>query len=413
MENFEYVLYLFACASKGEKAEIIKDIDIKEINEIAIKHGIWCVVFLAIKEMYEKDKNIFNLNEELYDKLNCYFMQVIYKNIVKWQRLPEIINKVSAANIDVCLLKGLTLGTLYNEPYSRVTSDIDLLIDPQSEKCVCKILESEGFSIMYRWEGSHHTKCIRNDIGLLEIHTQLYDKEVQELWFNANKVQNYTCIDFEYENFACKQLNTTDGLIFVFLHFVKHYISGLLAIKQLMDIMLYIKKNKATIDFDKFNNTISVLNYYELYKTIQCLAVKYLGFTFEDLQENNTLLKYANNADCVLKDINKYAGTDKASVYHIYTRRLSKKRSTIQTKEMTKYKINTICQFVWTNKKRMESLYGEAYERKIFRPFYQLHRIFVRLIDIKKYVNKKDALEKNELTEANDRIILLKKLGVL
>lgn len=414
MESFKYVLYLFSCASKGEKVEIIKDIDIKEIYNISINHGIWNIVFLTIKQLYKNQKTIFNLNEELFNQYDFSFMQSLSKNVVKWNRLPEVFKKITSSGIDVCLLKGLTLGTLYNEPYSRSTTDIDLLIHPENEKEVCEILESQGFNVMYRWEGSHHTKCTRADIGLLEIHTQLYDKEVQKLWFGMNEIQNYNYDEFEFDNLTCKQLNSTDGLIFNFLHFVKHYIAGLVTVKQLMDIMLYIKKNKSDIDFEKFNKVIISLNYFKLYKTFKCFAVKYLGFTFDELEEDSSLLDYSDNVDLILEDMNNYAASTKGSIYHIYTKSLEKKKEKKSSeKKDFRRKIKGICYLLWSDKKRMIDLYGDVYEKIYLKPLLQMHRIFSRIVNIKKYINKKSAKEKNEMMEAKDRVVLFEKLDVI
>lgn len=413
METFKYVIYLFACASRGEKVEIIKDIDIKEIYNISIKHGIWSIVFLAIKELYEKDRTVFDLNDKIFYKLDSSFMKSVTRNIIKWQRLPDILKEIENCGIDVCLLKGLTIGVLYKEPYSRTTTDIDLLVSPEYEEKVCEIFRAQGFNIMYRWEDSHHTKCTRDDIGLVEIHTQLYDKIVQELWFDVNVIQNYDYDDFGYENLVCKQLNATDGLIFNFLHFVKHYISGLITVKQLMDVMLYIKRYISSIDFVRFESVITSLNYFDLFMSFKCLAVKYFGFSLEDFHENSTLYNYSERAEMILQDMNKYVATENASVYHIYTKTMLEKKKAFFAKRNIKNKIKTIYSLIWMDKKRMNELYGDVYEKKHLKLFLQMHRIFLRVINIKKYIIKKSAAEEKELYTARERISLFKKLGIL
>lgn len=414
MENFRYVLYLFTCAAKGKPAERVKDINIREILNISAKHGIWSIVFIAVKQLYKKDNTVFGLNDELFKKLDTSFAKTVSKNVIKWSRLPGIVNEISDAGINVCLLKGLTLGILYNEPYSRSTTDVDLLVGSEDEEKVCKILETKGFNIKHKWEGSHHTKCTRTDVGLVEIHTQLYDKEVQSLWFEMNSEQNFQYNDFEFDGLRCKQLNATDGLIFNFLHFVKHYISGLVTVKQLMDVMLYIKNYKSDIDFDKFDDVISSLNYFKLYKTFKCVAVKYLGFTPEELNEDYSLSDYSDDAELILEDMDKYAGTEKGSIYHIYTQNLKNKKTSIPPpKEDFGNKTNKIFRLLWADKRRMVELYGEAYEKKYLKPFYQANRIFLRIFNIKKVLNKKSVAQTKELTEAKERISLFEKLDVI
>lgn len=410
MDKFKYVLYLFACAAKGERAEIVENIDITDIYTIARKHGIWSIVFLAIKEIYKENENAFDMDEALYNALNANFLKFVYKSIAKWNTVPQIIEKLTEMDIDVCLLKGLTLGKLYSEPYTRATADIDLLIDLKDEEKACKILEKENFDIKYRTKGSHHTKCIRKDIGLIELHTQLYDKKVQEFWFKTDVKQNYELIDFEYDNLKCKQLNNTDGLIFNFLHFVKHYIAGMITVKQLMDIMLYIKEYRETIDFEKVESHITKLNYFNLYKIFKCIAVQYLGFSLEELKEDNTLYSYSQNAELVLEDIYKYAANENASVYHIYTKNMENKSNATKKKAKA---TRAILALLWADKKRMRELYGAAYNNVVFKPFLQLHRILIRVRKIKKHIHYEDKMEKKESLAAQERIVLFQKIGVL
>lgn len=409
MEKFKYVLYLFACAAKGEKVELIKNIDIREIYVISRKHGIWTIVFPVIKELYKKDQTVFGLNKELFDEMNFLYVQMVTKNVVKWQKLPALLNQITQSGIEVCMLKGLTLGVLYKEPYTRRTADIDLLVKPTEEELVCKILEDEGFDIKYKWEGSHHTKCTRSDVGLVEIHTQLYDKEVQKVWFGMMEDQDYAYDSFEYDGLVCQQLNATDGLIFTFLHFVKHYISGIITIKQLMDVALFIKKNRERIDFQRFEKMISSLNYDRLAKAFKCLAVNYLGFSYEDLQEDRSLNTYSDDAECILVDMEKYAASENASVYHVYTQSLL-----FQDKKSTsKSKVQTVKELVWANEKRMKELYGEAYEKKGYRLFFQMHRLIIRLFRVKKYIQKKQVAKATEMSNAGERVALFEKLEVL
>lgn len=409
MENFKYVLYLFACAARGEKAEMIKDIDVREIYTTSRRHGIWTIVFPVIKELYKTDQTVFGLNKELFDELNRSYIQMVSKNVVKWQKLPAIIDHISQSGIDVCMLKGITLGCLYKEPYTRRTADIDLLVKAEEEKIVCKILEDEGFEVKYKWEGEHHSRCVRDDVGLIEIHTQLYDKKVQKVWFDMEESQACIYEDFEYDGLVCKQLNATDGLIFTFLHFVKHYISGIITIKQLMDVALFIKKNRDKIDFEKFEEKIISLNYYRLAKAFKCLAVKYLGFSAQELQEEESLLDYSDDAESVLEDMEKYAATQNASVYHIYTQSLLAQKDYNVQKNVGK----KIKEVIWADEKRMKGLYGVAYEKKWLRPIFQMHRIVVRVCNISRYIRKRQKAEAMEESNASDRVSLLKKLEVL
>jgi hypothetical protein len=51
MEDLKYVIYLFSCAARNKKVDVIKDIDIKTIYTIAMKHKIWEIIFLSISKL--------------------------------------------------------------------------------------------------------------------------------------------------------------------------------------------------------------------------------------------------------------------------------------------------------------------------------------------------------------------------
>ena len=92
MELFKYVLYLYACAINGEKPETVKEVDIRKIYSIAVKHGIWNMVFLSVQKLYADDTGVFNLTEEIYKKMEAGFKLSVFKNLKKWNALSEIIS---------------------------------------------------------------------------------------------------------------------------------------------------------------------------------------------------------------------------------------------------------------------------------------------------------------------------------
>ena len=414
MELFKYVLYLYACAINGEKPETVKEVDIRKIYSIAVKHGIWNMVFLSVQKLYADDTGVFNLTEEIYKKMEAGFKLSVFKNLKKWNALSEIISVLHKYGVNVCLLKGMTIGAFYSEPYARTTTDIDLLIDERLEKIAGKAMESIGFELKYRWEDSHHLKCVRPDIGLVELHIQLYDHEVLDVWFDAAKNKEYKFADFSYDTIKCKQLEYTEALIFNFLHFVKHYINGLVTIKHIMDIMVFLKHYRAEIDFGRINDVVEKLSYGKLFRVIKCIGVMYLGFTEEDLCEDESVKDYKELAKAVLADLYKYASTDTASIYNVYTESLQKQTPDCKQKKSDgTSKFKKIGRLLWADKRRMLELYSVLEKHMWLMPFLQIHRIFKRLFNLKAYTNKEKKKINKEQNNAQDRIQLIEKLGIM
>ncbi len=412
MENFKYVLYLFSCAARNKKVKEIKDIDIKTIYTIAIKHKIWNIVYLAVSSLYRESSNVFGLNEKIFEQLKTEFQINISRNILKWNTANKIFAILKQNDIEVCLLKGMTIGVLYAEPYSRTTSDIDLLLNNETEeKKACDVMKELGFEIMHKSVGSHHSKCLRKDVGLIEIHTQLYDKEVQKVWYGIDKRQSrYKYIDFESKIVKCKQLCHNDNFMFIFLHFVKHYINGLVTIKQVMDIMLYLSKHIDKIEINKFENQIKNQNYFKLYKTLKLIAVKYMDFSLDELGEDESLFEYEIYVEDMLNDLYKYAAMDNVGVYHTYTKRSIEKR---QIEKTILQKLVEMWKNFWTSKKRMRELYPILEKQIWLLPFMYIHRFFDKLKKVDHYVNKETSDIQYENAQLQDRIKLFEELGVM
>lgn len=412
MDNFKYVVYLYSCGARGKKIDEIIDIDIDEIYEISVKHGIWGMVFSAISALYAENKNVFGLTKEKYEKYNSHFTRSISQNILKWTVIPKILSVLEGADIDTCLLKGMTIADSFHEPYVRTTTDIDLLIDSKKLKTARNIMEGMGFEILYRSEGSHHLKCIRKDVGLIELHTQLYDKEVQDLWFDMGGEKNkYEYIDFEFENIKCKQLNYNDAMIFNFLHFFKHYITGIVTIKHVMDVLMFFQKHRNETDIKTFEKKLEDIRCDKLFKALKCVGIKYMNFSLTDVDEDETIFRYSEFAEGVMTDINKYAANENAKIYNAYTQEVYRRKA--KQRDKTKRKIFNSLKLIFVNKKRMKEIYPFLEKYSWLMPIMYVYRFFSKIFNAKKYINmeKDNSVKENDFAE--DRLQLMKKLDIM
>ena len=202
-KEFENMLYLFSCAAQNIAPDINRSYDIPLIKKYAVDNRVWPVIVIGAQK-WEND------NLKISDSAVAL---EVYHNLLRTVKLAEVIKKLENNGISCCILKGQTLAKLYAEPFSRISSDIDIYIDSQDEKKSCKILAENGFEILERAFGSHHIKCISEVYGRIELHTEYFDKVIAELWFSDLGCFSNQKIQFDFENIQCSTLNITEGLI--------------------------------------------------------------------------------------------------------------------------------------------------------------------------------------------------------
>lgn len=184
-------------------------------------------------------------------------------------------------------LKGTTLAEqLYEKKEIRSTGDIDILIDKKDLKKVMQILGELGYFIedlesiyfeylkndVFKNHLSPLTKYVSSEKMevVLELHTEIIPYSVLNLCHKNELTKDLlsTRIAFKKANDIIYILNTSENLIFLILHYMKHYIYELIlgfssgifcninSLNLIHDIALFIDKNDITWD-----KVISIANH--------------------------------------------------------------------------------------------------------------------------------------------------------
>ena len=296
-QAFIDMMSILVSGAKGEKVSQTAEFDIIAIKEHARRQQVWPMVNSALGE----------ITPEL--------LQMAMRKKQRQNAVYKIVQKLEGQGIPCCFLKGEILDDMYADPSIRLTADTDLLIDPAHEKTVMKLLRENDFLIHERENSSNELKSTHKFAGLVEFHIALDNKQMTEVWFN-NKTKEIEPFrtHISKSNIKYTTLSETDGLTFVFLHFVKHFISGVGNIKMIMDILMYMETYKASVNWEKFDNLIEDLGYTKILMVIQYIGTKYLGF------EHKTD-DFSEIADQILTDMENRSETeDETAFYYEYTR---------------------------------------------------------------------------------------------
>ena len=401
-ENFKDMLTFYAWGSTGYKNIKDKQYDYMKIMELAKKQGVFHIVYSVLKQ-YTDDESVAGMN-------SLYFMSVL-NHQAKNDAMENIIKKLENENIEVCHIKGKTLSSLYYYPDTRISGDIDLLIDEKDEIKAKRILEQEGFKCEMRSDDANHSECIHEEYGLIELHVKLYYDSMKDIWFDSDDMirEPYEIID------GRKTLSYTDGFIYNFLHATKHFLSNGMSIRHITDVLLYANKYKEKIDLERVFKTLENLKYKEFLDAFIIIGEKY--FNLQPLYVTSN-----TNDELILTDIEESGIFGKnikkaGALFEIYTDlRFSTFKSGDKSKYLTNWKRKNIFKAVSYSKENLMKKYSFLNDSMLYLPkAYALHTadIISKVIKRKKLV--KDFVEfKPEENEAlNKKVELIKKLNMV
>ncbi len=251
--NTRNILNIIKSGITGKKASVSPDYDVNNSLELVFKHRIVNVFYNGlVNSGIDVDDYIKNLFlKSLFFELSTDENQ---QNIKK-----EIIDIFNENAIDHMLLKGSMLKKLYPKPEMRRMGDIDILIRQKQYKSIRKILNSSGYA--EEGESGHEYKWTKNGV-LIELHKRLVGKAHDDLYaYYGDDFKNaISCGNYSYK------MSDEDFLIFLIVHFVKHYRKTGIGIMHMCDLYIYLNSKK--IDNRYMQNELTKLSLWEFYNNL-------------------------------------------------------------------------------------------------------------------------------------------------
>lgn len=291
--EFETLLYILKYAAFGEKINIATLRINKEVFDFALRQDVLPLVYATVA------KNPIIADAKSYKHI--FFAQII-QNEQQLAFLKNIVEIFEKNNINYCVLKGASIAALYHLFEYRFSGDVDILINQKDEKFVMNLLEDTlGFSITPRAKEGHHFLAQYENGVLFEIHTSLYGESFDSLVLKNLFIQGETYGKLLIKDGLCiNTLSVTDNLYFLTAHLIKHFVKEGCGIRQVTDLLVFVKENKDRIDFKEYFQKLEKINFDVLIKNIFGIGeiyfsldlpyaeTKYVADILEDIQNGGS-----------------------------------------------------------------------------------------------------------------------------
>lgn len=279
--EFEYLMHLMAAASHGTPARPPRwELDWKKLSACSRDQMLTPMVL----DILAADPSLGCPRNSLAETVELATVKTM-KECAKRMMVIDVLADMERSGIHNIMVKGAVAAVNYAYPEKRFSTDTDICVAPEDEERACQFLRDRGFEVTPRWDNGHHASAMHEAMGVVEVHVRLYDEIVEELWFGEIDPETFIQEPHQRVRTAegwCNTLGDTDHLIFIILHMIKHFISGGMALRMMMDTALFIKKHREHLDLDRVWSTMKQLKFDRLLSAVLWAMVRYCDFEETD-----------------------------------------------------------------------------------------------------------------------------------
>ena len=261
----EYINVINAIRSyvNGEEMDQAFCSNLAGAYQICKKHNLTALMAEVL------DRTDVDKRSPIYQRWQMEKNQAVYKNVLMDVEREEIIAFFEEKNIWYLLLKGLIIREYYPNPALREMSDNDILVDRKYMKDIYDFMVGRGYSIK-GYGTSNHDEYLKKPAYNFEMHRALFDKDDYESW--NNYFDNvFDKLTKKSENSLEYVFKEEDFYIYFMVHTYKHYAGGGMGLRTILDVYLYLRKNKE-LDFSYVEKELGKLNIADFEKQFRKLC---------------------------------------------------------------------------------------------------------------------------------------------
>ena len=265
--EYEYLVHLVRCGLQGlQPQEPPKKLSFRQLLALGKEHEVANIAFLAIEKLQNKP------DEEVYKAWKTHHALSIRRHANQMAARDAISQTLSEAGIRHLEVQGTIMKTLYPQPYLRLMSDMDFIIDTENLQAGEKLLQRMGYRTEVAPNGLEVNGYGKTGLAV-ELHTD---------FFAPGSVCYRSITDaFSYaepsEGYAQKG-TATIFYLYNLLHTVKHYLQKGAGIRRIMDLHILKTKIWPNTDQGYIQRVLEESGYSATAATLISLA----GLWFED-----------------------------------------------------------------------------------------------------------------------------------
>ena len=199
--------------------------------------------------------------------------------------LPKLVKVLDG--LRVAVVKGQPLGLHYPDPMRRQPGDIDLLLPPEDYARAKEILVPKASKVEEEVADILHLGMFFGSIEV-ELHGTLSTLMSRSLDAKLNSLQEKMFRrGVEYcliEGHPVPVPDVNFSAVYVFVHFLHHYWSGGIGLRQIVDWALLLERRHADIDMAQLRADIEFLGMTRLWHAFLAFAGKYFDTPEEVLK---------------------------------------------------------------------------------------------------------------------------------
>lgn len=384
-------LSLLKDAKLNQKSKPIS-LDYIKLYRLSIEHQVSPLIY----------NQIYAFQDFPLDLKNQWKSDAIRSNAIQAMKTDlflRVYQKFLDHHLKVIVVKGVVCRFLYPIPDNRPSNDEDLYVEKKHFKEASNILLEEGFSIVS--DSDTVTTFISPTCGLsIELHTQLFSKESKAYG------QYQDLFDHAFDHTIIHHIDHTDvysldydlHLLFLMMHFVKHFLHGGVGIRQILDIIIYSETYGHLIHWNDIYSTLEELNVLTLICNVFALAHDYLAFDYDKII---LPVSYQQTYDyeALLDDILDAGIFGKSTIERTHS-------STMTLNAVSTGK-TSVLKSIFPSSQDLSHRYPYLKNYPILLPIAWSHRIYHYL------TNKNEGNSQKTIEIGNQRIELLKKYQVI
>jgi hypothetical protein len=265
MNNYESTIVNHLKQILGTRSLQQEDVNashLDEILEVARIQGVGATLFPVLNKKYKEKA----LHSQKWKIMKDHFFDATLKNVLFMKQIKELLHCYEQHNISPIILKGISIGRLYQHPEYRLMCDLDIYVRSNEWDQAKEILISNGYlqtepddynilHIEFQKENAITVELHRNLIHTDYLGARDKDRWYNQLWERRNKVV--------LKNMEFYAMSAEDELIHQITHFASHFVYYGTKVKHLFEMSLIIKSHEDHFDWSYLAETLKTIGFFE------------------------------------------------------------------------------------------------------------------------------------------------------